>query len=468
MVPIIFGIDKSYILQTFTVMHSILKNTSAKIHFIVLSKDKIHTDVDKLQNRLHESYDNFVFEVRKVKDDIVSNMHIYHSHLSQSSYFRLLIPTLVREYEKCIYLDSDIIVNGDVEELFNIDLEDYYLAGVRDCHLCTKSNGFLIPRHQTRMNFPSMEEYVNAGVLVLNLKKMRDDNMVDKFIDRASKDNPYEDQDVINICCYGKKKLLPLKYNLLHHRSGSAVKYLFDAPYTREDFDFNWSYPFILHMVDKYKPWTNKKYKASQQWWQLAELYKDCPCYDSAFYNCKKPEDDLKEIRHIFEFCFQNRKVILWGFTDQGKDVCDVFLRRGISVHAFCDNSKEKQGKSYKGIFVKDMDSVMNQEERIIWIITCKNVYKQVKQQLLDAGVETDNIFHFTYNNRDSMEYLVIDPKYYEEEIRIIALCENDKRQMEDEQYISYISKIIQDGDISDERYRYLYRKYRFNLWLKA
>ena len=62
----------------------------------------------------------------------------------------------------------------------------------------------------------------------------------------------------------------------------------------------------------------------------------------------------------------------------------------------------------------------------------------------------------------------MIDPRYYEEEVQIIALCENDKAKMEDGEFLSYIQELIKMADMTDERYRYLYSKYRFDLWLKA
>ena len=171
-------------------------------------------------------------------------------------------------------------------------------------------------------------------------------------------------------------------------------------------------------------------------------------------------------MNHIFESC-SGKKLILWGFSDQGKDVCDIFLRRGTVPYAFCDNDKKKQGESYKGIPVLKLDSARNQEE-IIWVVTCKNAYQEVQKQLLDAGIEETDIFHFTFNNRDKEEYFIIDPRYYEEEVQIIALCENDKAKMRDEEFLTCLRRLIEKADMKDEMYEYLYGKYRFDLWLKA
>lgn len=467
MIPIVFGIDKSYMLQVFTLMHSILKNTVAEIHFIVLSNDRIEEDAEELVNTLRKVYDNFAFDVRHMTEETFHGVEIHHGRLTLASYFRLMIPELVKEYDKCIYLDSDILVNGDIQELFAIDVEACYLAGVRDCHLGRRTNVF-VSRHQSKMNMASMEKYVNAGVLLMNLKKMRDDDITYRFLAQAKRENPYEDQDVINVCCEGAKKVLPLKYNVFHHYKGRNMKTLFNGPYDRTEFRFDWNDPCILHFAEEYKPWLNRKYKGADQWWKLAELYKDFRCYQNVFRNCREAGDELRDMKQILEACAEREKIILWGFTDQGREVCDIFFRRGISPYAFCDNDGKKTGKSYRGLPVVDFDSVMRSGEKITWVVTCKHAYREVQKQLKDAGIAVEDIFHFAYNNRTKKDYLVLDPGYYGEEVQVIALCENDISKMEDEAFLSYLQKLIEKADIQDEMYRYLYSKYRFDMWLKT
>lgn len=466
MIPIVFGIDKSYILQLFTVMHSVLKNTKFEIHFIVLSKDKIEEYTDEFSEILGKTYDNFTLDIRRVQEETFDNVQIFHEHLSMSSYFRLLIPELVKEYDKCVYLDSDILVNGDIQELFDTDINSYYLAGVQDCHLTFGRNYFVGIAEYIKRNMPFVEKYVNAGVLVMNLKKLRDDNMTASFLIQAKRENRYEDQDVINLCCYGAIKILPAKFNMYQHYLGNDSEYSLRGTSVGSESENGRNEPVILHFISRYKPWRNRRYKSSDRWWKLAELFKNTQQYHSVFRDCRQAGDNLREMNYIFEVC-SGKKVILWGFTDQGRDVCDIFLRRGISPYAFCDNDKKKHGESYKGTSVLGLDSVGAQEE-IIWVVTCKNAYQEVKKQLLDAGVEETDIFHFTFNSRNKEEYFVIDPRYYEEEVQIIALCENDKAKMGDEEFLACLHRLIENADMKDEMYGYLYRKYRFDLWLKV
>lgn len=462
-IPVVFGIDKTYVLQIFIVMHSILKNSNQEYYFIILTKDEVGTQTDEFSRCLKEHYSNFCYTVRKVEDDIFNDAPIHNIHIAQAAFYRLLIPELVPEYEKCIYLDADIIVNGNLEKLFNMDLGDNYIAGAKDCHIISKN----ITQHQKNLGIPSVENYINSGVLLMNLKKLREDNISKAFLQQAKEKNQYEDQDVLNLCCYDSIKVLPLEYNLFHFYCGKTINSLFNLGYEREEFIFNWSSPFILHMGGIYKPWLKKQYKGSAEWWRLAEIYKGTECYRLCRARCQEQYDDYKKISEIFKRT-EGKHVILWGFSEQGRDVCDVFLRRGIAVYAFCDNDVRKKGKSYKDIPVLTVSEIIEAVSNVFWIITCKKAFHEIYSQLSDLKIKSENIEHFMYNNRGRMYYLALDPGFYSDELKVIALCEKDKSYLSDEQYFEYIQQIINEENINRSEYRYFYYKYRFDLWLKA
>lgn len=461
MIPVVFGIDKSYVFQAFVVMASILKNSQSQYHFLILTKDEIESDTDELYESLRKYYYNFSLSIRKIENEILSNVKIHNPHLAEATYYRLLIPQMIPEYEKCIYLDSDILVNGDLKELFSIDLNDNYLGGVKDCYLISKHE----TRHQKHLGIPSVENYINAGVLLMNLKRMREKNLVSAFLVQAKKENLYEDQDVLNACCYGFIKVLPIKYNLFHFYQGTAVKKLLDLPYKKEEFLFDWEHPFILHLGAQFKPWADRKYKGAKAWWETAEIYKDSRAYRDCDKKCGTGHGEKREIEQIFDSCRGTAHIILWGYSDQGRDVCDLFIRKGIKIYSFGDNDRNQEGKIYREVPVRTARSLIKSSSDFLWVITCKKAYKAVYEQLLEAGIKPENIVHFIYNNKGKMYYLALDEGYYEEEIKTIALCENDGL-ISEEEYLKYIRQIIREADIHKDIYRYLYCKYRFDLWL--
>ena len=104
-------------------------------------------------------------------------------HINLTTYYRLLIGEyLPKEIEKCIYLDVDICVLKDLSELFLIEMKNNYIAGV-------VAAGYYFNEKENceRLNLPSMRQYVNAGMLVMNLKQIRKDNMTLKFLELSKK-----------------------------------------------------------------------------------------------------------------------------------------------------------------------------------------------------------------------------------------------------------------------------------------
>ena len=132
--------------------------------------------------------------------------NINKSEKALSSYYLLLVGDLLsKELNKCIFLDEDI---KDLSELFNIDIKDNYNAEVSepDYYLSEEQNC-------KRLNISSMKQYVNLGMLIMNLKQMRRNNMTQKFIELSIRNYELHGKDIINFTCLGKIMILSLKYN---------------------------------------------------------------------------------------------------------------------------------------------------------------------------------------------------------------------------------------------------------------
>lgn len=117
------------------------------------------------------------------------------AYINISTYFRLVMPKLLDGIDKVLYLDCDVIVNSSLKELWDTDIENYALAGVRD-----RINDYV--RVYNRLGYPMQDGYVNAGVLLINLKRWREDDIYVKAAEIASrmpKRLLNHDQDIINL-----------------------------------------------------------------------------------------------------------------------------------------------------------------------------------------------------------------------------------------------------------------------------
>ena len=161
-------------------------------------------------------------------------------HLTIASFFRLKLPTLIPNEDKIIYLDCDTIVNTSLSSLFNINIDNYFCAGVKDV-------GY--KRLGKRIGLLDGQSYINSGVMLVNLKKWREDKAELKLSNFA-KEHPEKlvlgDQDLINICFANEILLLDGKWNV------QVVNFCSRSDYSNK---FN-----ILHYTGGSKPWKMGSY----------------------------------------------------------------------------------------------------------------------------------------------------------------------------------------------------------------
>ena len=166
---------------------------------------------------------------------------------SFATYLRLITATLIPNVDKALYLDCDLVVNGDIKELWNLDITGYGAAGVPDAILSHN-----IIKNYIGYDFIK-EGYFNAGVLLLNLKYWRENNIQDKFFSfLKNHDAKLNDQDAINAVLHGKIKEIPPKWNC-------HVGYFAFPPLVIEKQKMYikdlWNKAIIIHFTGPVKPW---------------------------------------------------------------------------------------------------------------------------------------------------------------------------------------------------------------------
>ena len=173
-VNLFFTCDENYIPFLSVTLESIRANASKNFNYVIKI---LHTNTIKFVTQelmLKEYYhDNFELEFVDITNQvkpIFSSLHT-RDYYSKSTYYRLFIPTLYPELDKALYLDSDIVVLGDISELYNVDLGENLLGAVHDQAVQNT------PEFQeyvlNRIGVKNQEDYFNAGVLLMNLAKLR-------------------------------------------------------------------------------------------------------------------------------------------------------------------------------------------------------------------------------------------------------------------------------------------------------
>ena len=160
---------------------------------------------------------------------------------------KFYIPDILNEEDVALYLDGDIIVRSDISEIFSIDMAEYFVCAVSDMS------------SDEHKHMLGVSEYFNSGVMLLNLKKIRDGGFVRKLVDyRLNGYNRFMDQDTFNVVFRDNVKLIGFEYNTTYSTIGKESleniirEYGLSGIRTNDDL-FNNSK--IFHFSGKKKPW---------------------------------------------------------------------------------------------------------------------------------------------------------------------------------------------------------------------
>ena len=168
------------------------------------------TDKNKLIESGSSDHSRVVFHL--IDPNVFESDNAWIGYYSVGSLFRLLIPEIFSELKKIIYLDADILFLKDIAELWNIDITEYALAG---CHDIGFENGIIKPKI-VKENYVKLNEYINSGVLVMNLTNIKQKgrllDLVNEFM-REHSDTFLPDQDALNYIFANNILLLSSEWN---------------------------------------------------------------------------------------------------------------------------------------------------------------------------------------------------------------------------------------------------------------
>lgn len=181
-----------------------------------------------------------------------------NTHVTISSLHKFEIPEVLSELNKVLYLDSDIIINKNISELYDVDLLDNYAGVIKEMGDKELENGesFLGKEIGLEDN-----NYFNAGVMLLNLEAMRRDNTFQQLVNyKMNNATKFVDQDAHNIIFQKKKVMLPFKYNFRSCIFEEITLEEYNLKYCGEKEKYKniedvFNDQVIIHMTSKYKPW---------------------------------------------------------------------------------------------------------------------------------------------------------------------------------------------------------------------
>ncbi len=253
-IQVFFAVDDNYIDYLKIALTSIIENaanTEYSYHFRILHSGLSPESKKKLlplrSERFRISFPNVSGAI-----DSTFNRFKLRDYYTLTTYYRILIPDTFIFLDKALYLDSDIVVLDDLSKLYETDLGGNLIGAVTDASVQIVDEFITYTRQALKIE---KERYFNAGILVMDLKRMRAERILKKITDltKTMVFKVAQDQDLLNVICRDRVTYIPGKWNTM--------------PLGERCPD-----PSIVHYNLIYKPWKRKNTMYEEYFWRYAGL----------------------------------------------------------------------------------------------------------------------------------------------------------------------------------------------------
>ncbi|MBQ8636211.1 glycosyltransferase family 8 protein [bacterium] len=292
-VNIVFAADDNYSLCTIVALYSLISHTSKENNYdIVIFESGISEENKKIMTDLVLDYKNISLRFFNTKKFFEEYKFFNYSYYTPDTYARLYIPDVMKNHDKAIYLDCDIIVLDDIAKLYDYEFGNNIVAGNRNygliVHYYQKPD---IKKYYDEL-YPikNIENSVNSGVLLMNLEELRKINLAKQGQELLNKYKRLlcQDEDILNKVCEGRVGFIGSEWNW---RFAVPEPLIYD--YRLIKFAQEWAKGLysqkIIHYICRTKPWDEPNMYYADIWWAWA---KKSPVYQILLKNYfeKHPE----------------------------------------------------------------------------------------------------------------------------------------------------------------------------------
>lgn len=257
-IPVFFAIDDNYVPFLSVALGSAIRNSSSERRYRAII---LHQTLGEENRKKLRALAAPHFEIEFVPmgtglesiTDIAEN-RMRCDEFTLTIFFRLFIPRMFPQYDKGIYLDSDVVVTGDLAELFDIDLGENYLGGCADLSVVDVPP---LADYMEQAVGVNRSGYINSGVLLMNLKELRRAGLHSHFLSLLETyhfDSVAPDQDYLNALCSGRIRYLPAYWDAMPNPN---------KPPLQE--------PKLIHYNLFSKPWCYDGIQYEDYFWRYAE-----------------------------------------------------------------------------------------------------------------------------------------------------------------------------------------------------
>lgn len=268
-INLVFSADQKFIPYFATTLYSVISNYTCKhpLHVYLLTDEQFTEAEEQKINRMRTKKD---FTLHAIKVDAKRFSKIKTTEgISVAAYNRLYMPSVLPiEVTKALYLDSDIIVEKCISEIYDLDMEGIVARGAEDS---------ISTFYKNKYDLDPNSHHINSGVMLCNLSLMRDINiegMIEDFLQIHQYRIVMGDQQIINEVLYDYIEPLPIAWNVhgsMFNKKWVREKVGIDNSMTIEGVEQAVSSPAVIHYTYKRKPWTSLEHPRARTWHRYNE-----------------------------------------------------------------------------------------------------------------------------------------------------------------------------------------------------
>lgn len=259
-IHVLCATDNKYSSYCGVMLTSLLQNAEGDHYHIYIFADTSISKKNRAKFDILTENLGGTIDIVEIDNGLLANCPVNsYTNITLPTYYRLLAPQILpADVHKVIYLDCDIIINGNLRDLWEIDLSGKAIAGVVDCEAYNESI------YKRLGNYTDKRDYFNAGVTVYNLDFWRQHSITQlsfQYINQNADKLYWMDQDVLNVILKDNKVLLPLEFNF-------ETIYFLPKNWCNYDDALKFEllekckHPIIIHYNGPGKPWSFGYYGA--------------------------------------------------------------------------------------------------------------------------------------------------------------------------------------------------------------
>ena len=289
---VVITVDDNYIRPALIMLESLFEHNGVGIHVYLLHSNVCKENLRRLSDHIAKYGGEFT--------DIPVPPELFDGatvtkYFTKEMYYRLLIPQLLPEEERALYLDPDIIIFRSIREFYASDFEGRQMIAVPDY-----LGDSYYPERKKNLGLGENYRYINSGVILFNIPLMKERFQLDelfRFMGECGLTLEFPDQDLINVYFKDSIQYAPREYNFTteYVGTGDFLQYIFSPRYRRSERER----VVIAHYMGKCKPWKPSYY------------YKYYRKYRS-YLNPYLTPDEKRELRRRPWLVFQSLVAAAW------------------------------------------------------------------------------------------------------------------------------------------------------------